>query len=79
MRNRERRNLRERGAVVRCVVNDIIQKPSVTVSVESLCAWLNVPIDAAQRILMSLAASGLVREVKAGIWVRGSWPCMQPG
>ena len=70
----ERRNLAARAAVVQRVINDIVQNPSVTLSVSTLQAWLNVPVDAAQRILQRLASSGLVREVQRGVWARGSWP-----
>ena len=77
MGSRERRNIRERAAVVQRVINDVIQNPSVTLSIESLQAWLNVPTDAAQRILARLASSGLMREVSHGVWVRGTWPGAQ--
>ena len=78
MGRNERRNIRERAAIIQRVINDVIRNPSVTLSVETLQAWLNVPMDAAQRILTRLASSGLVREVKNGVWVRGTWPGAQP-
>lgn len=73
----ERRNVRARSAMVQRVINDIVQNPSVTLSVNTLQAWLGVPIEAAQRILQRLAASGLVQEVQRGVWARGSWPGAQ--
>ena len=36
----ERRNIAERAAVVRQVINSIVQNPSVTLSVTSLQSWL---------------------------------------
>jgi len=78
MGSRERRNIRERAAVVQRVINDVIHNPSVTLSVETLQAWLNVPMDAAQRILARLASSGLLRELNNGVWVRGTLPGAQP-
>ena len=63
---------------VQRVINDVIQNPSVTLSVETLQAWLNVPMDAAQRILARLASSGLMRELNNGVWVRGTLPGAQP-
>ena len=79
MRNmrEERRNIRERAAVVRQVINSIVQNPSVTLSVSTLQAWLGVPVEAAQRILDRLASSGLLREVQRGVWARGTWPGTQ--
>jgi hypothetical protein len=73
----ERRNIAERAAVVRQVINSIVQNPSVTLSVTSLQSWLGVPMEAAQRILQRLASSGLIREVQRGVWARGTWPGAQ--
>jgi hypothetical protein len=73
----ERRNIKERAAVVRQVINSIVQNPSVTLSVATLQAWLGVPIEAAERILDRLASSGLIREVQRGVWARGTWPGAQ--
>ena len=73
----ERRNIRTRSALVQRVVNGVIQNPSVTLSVNTLQTWLDVPLDAAQRILLRLASSGLVREVQRGVWARGTWPGAQ--
>jgi hypothetical protein len=73
----ERRNTATRGAVVKRVIDSVLQNPSVTLRVETLQQWLNIPIDAAERILTRLASSGLVREVQRGVWARGSWPGAQ--
>jgi predicted AAA+ superfamily ATPase len=70
----ERRNIKERAAVVRQVINSVIQNPSVTLSVATLQSWLGVPVEAAERILDRLASSGLIREVQRGVWARASWP-----
>jgi hypothetical protein len=73
----ERRNIKVRAAVVQRVIDNIVQNPSVTLSVNTLQTWLGVPFDAAQRILQRLASSGLVREVQRGVWTRGTWPGAQ--
>lgn len=73
----ERRNISERAAVVRQVINSIVQNPSVTLTVSTLQSWLGVPMEAAQRILQRLASSGLIREVQRGVWARGTWPGAQ--
>jgi ribosomal protein S25 len=74
---RERRNISARAAVVRQVINTIVQNPSVTLTVSTLQTWLGVPMDAAQRIIQRLASSGLIREVQRGVWARGSVPGAQ--
>ena len=73
----ERRNIQTRAAVVQRVIDGIVQNPSVTLTENTLQAWLGVPMDAAHRILDRLASSGLVREVQKGVWARGSWPGAQ--
>jgi hypothetical protein len=73
----ERRNIKNRAAVVQRVIDGIVQNPSVTLTVNTLQTWLGVPMDAAQRILDRLASSGLVREVQKGVWARGTWPGTQ--
>jgi hypothetical protein len=70
----ERRNMKTRAAVVQRVIDGVIQNPSVTLTVNTLQSWLDVPIEAAQRILERLASSGLVREVQRGVFTRGTWP-----
>jgi hypothetical protein len=77
MRVEERRNIPARAAVVQRVINGIVQNPSVTLTVDTLQAWLDIPLEAADRILQRLASSGLVREVQKGVWARGSWPGAQ--
>ena len=69
----ERRDIKQRAAVVQRVIDGVVQNPSVTLTVSTLQTWLGVPMDAAQRILQRLAASGLVREVERGVWARDSW------
>ena len=73
----ERRNLATRGAVVKRVIDSVLQNPSVTLRVDTLQQWLGVSLDAAERILARLVSSGLVREVQRGVWARGSWPGTQ--
>lgn len=74
MRSEERRNISARAAVVQRVINGVVQNPSVTLTATTMQQWLNIPQDAAERILARLASSGLVREVQKGVWARGAWP-----
>lgn len=78
MGRKERRNVRERGALVQRLINGVLQNPSLTLSIETLQAWLNVPVDAAERILTNLVSAGLVREVRSGVWAPGPLPGAQP-
>jgi len=73
----ERRNISVRAAVVQRVISGVVQNPSVTLTTDTLQQWLNIPPDAAERILGRLASSGLVREVQKGVWARGTWPGAQ--
>lgn len=78
MRDGERRNLTLRAAVVQRIIHGVVQNPSVILTVDTLQKWLNIPMDAAERILGRLASSGLVREVQKGVWARGRWPGAPP-
>ena len=73
----ERRNIRTRSALVQRLIDGVIQNPSVTLTVTTLQTSLNVPLEAAQRILARLVSSGLVQEVQRGVWARGTWPGAQ--
>ena len=77
MPGQERRDIRSRAAVVQRVINGVVQNPSVTLTVNTLQMWLDIPMEAAERILQRLASSGLVREVQKGVWARGTWPGAQ--
>ena len=68
----ERRNIRERAAVTQRVVDSIVRNPNATVTIETLQLSLNVPTEAARRIIASLVSSGLLREVQPGLWTRGA-------
>ena len=74
MGNPERRDIRHRAAVVQKLINSVLDNQSATLTVDTLQASLGVPRDAAERILGRLAASGLVREVQHGVWVRAPLP-----
>lgn len=73
----ERRDRTRRAEVVRAVIDRVVQNPSVTLTVDTMQQWLNVPVEAAERILRRLVDSGLMREVRRGEWARGTWPGAQ--
>jgi len=60
----ERRDFTARAAIVQRVIEGVVQNPSVMLTVEMLQQWLNVPHDAARRILGRLDSSGLITEVQ---------------
>ena len=77
----ERRNLARRGALVQRVISGITQNPGLLLTVDSMQQWLDVPQEAAERILNRLASSGLVKEVQQGVWARDDrfwFPQRQP-
>ena len=68
----ERRDLFERSGKTQRVVNVVLEHPSVILRAETLGAWLNVQLDAAQRILTQMVSAGLLREVDDGAFVARS-------
>ena len=68
MARTERRNLPERSAKIRRAVDVVLDNPSATLRVETLGAWLNVRLDAAQRILSGMVSAGLLQEVQRGVF-----------
>ena len=66
----ERRERGRRAEVVRAVVDHVVHKTATTVTLQGLQQFLEVPPDAASRILSSLEKAGIVHEVRAGVWAR---------
>ena len=66
----ERREIEGRAQVVRSVVDHVVRTADTTVTVQSLQDYLQVPANAAARILSNLVAAGIVKEVRQGVWSR---------
>ncbi len=66
----ERREGGRRAEVVRAVVDHVVHKAETTVTLEGLQDFLQVPPDAANRIVSSLVNAGIVKEVRDGVWIR---------
>jgi len=66
----ERREKGRRAEVVRAVVDHVVHKAETTVTLEGLQDYLQIPQDAAGRIVSSLVNAGIVREVRDGVWAR---------
>ena len=66
----ERREKGRRAEVVKAVVDHVVHKAQSTVTLEGLQDFLQIPQDAAGRIVSSLVNAGIVREVQSGVWTR---------
>jgi len=66
----ERRHTERRAAVVQAVVDHVLQSRQSSITLDWLREFLNVPHDAARRIVRSLVSAGLVKEVSHGVWRR---------
>ena len=66
----ERRERGRRAEVVRAVVDHVVHKAETTVTLEGLRDFLDIPQDAAGRIVSSLVNAGIVKEVREGVWTR---------
>jgi DNA-binding IscR family transcriptional regulator len=66
----ERRERARRAEVVRAVVDHVVHKTETTVTLQGLQEFLEVPSDAARRILSSLENAGIVRKVHDETWTR---------
>jgi DNA-binding IscR family transcriptional regulator len=66
----DRRDTRRRAELVRSVVAGVVRNPYAVVTIKSLQNWLNIPRCVAERILNRLVSSGILREIRAGVWAR---------
>jgi len=66
----ERREKGRRAEVVKAVVDHVVHRTESTVTLEGLQDFLQIPQDAAGRIVSSLVNAGIVREVRDGVWTR---------
>ena len=66
----DRRDTARRAELVRSIVAGVVRNPYAVVTRESLQSWLHVPGTVADRILERLVSSGLLHEVRAGVWTR---------
>jgi hypothetical protein len=62
--------MQRRADVLRKVIADIVQNPDVAVTTHAAADILRVQLDAAERIIDRLVASGVLREARRGVWVR---------
>ena len=74
----ERRNLRERALLVQSIINNVLENPSITLSIRTLQVGLNLSLEAAERILERLRSAGLVRQIDRGVFVRAAVPGVYP-
>jgi predicted transcriptional regulator len=67
----DRRDQRRRADVIRLVVDQIVRNPESRVTIKNLEDFLNIPDDAAKRIINNLVKAGLMYEVSPGVWTKG--------
>jgi hypothetical protein len=71
----ERRNIKNRAAIVQRVIHRIVQNPNVTLTVHTMQQWLAYRGRLPNGYFIGSprpASSGFVKEVQTGTWVRGS-------
>jgi hypothetical protein len=66
----ERRDKRRRTDVIRLVVDQIVHNPESRMTIKTLKDFLDIPEDAAVRIIDNLVKAGLVYEMSPGVWAR---------
>jgi len=66
----DRRDTDKRADLVRQIAAAIVQNPHAVVTRESLQTTFGVSSRVAGRILKQLVSSGLIHEVKRGVWAR---------
>jgi hypothetical protein len=67
----ERRDLQRRSECLKRIIDCIVQNPDDAVTISRVEELLAVPLDAAQRIVERLVASGVLYETRRGIWLHG--------
>jgi len=65
----DRRLHAKRASIARRVVNEIVHKRGAVVTIEGLRDCLDIPADAAARIIRNLVRAGLFAEVRSGVWM----------
>jgi predicted ArsR family transcriptional regulator len=66
----DRRDNRRRMDVIRLVVDEIVHNPESRLTIQNLKDSLDIPDDAARRIMDNLVKAGLMYEVRPGVWTR---------
>jgi ribosomal protein S25 len=69
----DRRNVANRRAILQRAIVEVLRRPAVMVTADTLEVRLGIARDAAERIIRRLAGSGLIEEVRRGIWARPGW------
>jgi hypothetical protein len=65
----ERRDLQRRSEFLRQIIDSIVQNPTAAVTTGRVEELLGVPLDAAERIIERLVASGVLCERSRGVWI----------
>ena len=65
----ERRDLQRRSEFLRQIIDSIVQNPAAAVTTRRVEELLGVPLEAAERIIKRLVASGVLCERGRGVWI----------
>jgi hypothetical protein len=68
----ERRDLQRRSEFLRQIIDCIVQNPSEAITIGRVEELLAVPLDAAERIIERLVASGVLYETSRGVWLHAA-------
>ena len=68
----ERRNLQRRSEFLRRIIDCIVQNPDDAITISRVEEVLAVPLDAAQRIIERLVASGVLYQTRRGVWLHAA-------
>jgi hypothetical protein len=66
----DRRDTLRRAELVRSIVAGVVRNPYAVVTRESLQNWLQIPCTVADRIIGRLVSSGILTEIRHGVWAR---------
>lgn len=69
--DRDRRNVQRRAQVIRRAIAEVVR--GTTITLETLELRLGVAPDVADRIVRRLVCSGVLREIRHGLWARRAW------
>jgi hypothetical protein len=68
----ERRDMQRRSEFLRRIIDCIVQSPNEAVTTGRVEELLGVPLDAAQRIIERLVASGVLCQTSHGVWIHAT-------
>lgn len=75
----DRRNVKRRAQTIQRAIAEVMHAPRATITLDALEHQLGVGREVAQRILRRLVSSGVLQEVREGLWARRGWAAAHDG